>query len=109
MEGDASDAAMARRADAAKDDDVKTTAFDYAAEAELFPTRSRNSRRHAVRYKRFARAADAIRFAIEDLPPELLVGAYLEVNEERFDGDAIRRLYDSARYPLARRPVKVKA
>jgi hypothetical protein len=56
-----------------------------------------------VRYKRFARAADAIRFAIEDLPPELLVGAYLEVNEERFDGPAIRRLYDSTRYPLARR------
>jgi hypothetical protein len=42
--------------------------------------------------------------AIEELTRELLASVYLEVNEERFDGDAIRRLYDSAKYPLARRP-----
>jgi hypothetical protein len=45
----------------------------------------------------------AIRFAIEELPPELLLAAQLKVAEERFDGDGIRRLYDSVEYPLARR------
>jgi hypothetical protein len=77
--------------------------FDYSAEAELYPSRSRGSRRHPVGYKRFARAADAIRFAIEDLPPEALVGAWLEVGEDRFDAHVIRRLYHQAGYPLTRR------
>jgi hypothetical protein len=78
-------------------------AFDYRTEAELFPTLRRKARRQPTAYRRFAAAADAIRFAIEDLPPDGLIGAYLEVDEERFDGKAIRRLYDSADYPLARR------
>ncbi len=77
--------------------------FDYRTEAELFSTRNRKSRRQPLGYRRFARAADAIRFAIEELPPQLLVGTYLEVDEERFQGDEIRRLYESADYPLARR------
>jgi hypothetical protein len=76
--------------------------FDYTAAAELFPTRSRKGNR-PMGYRRFAKAADAIRFAIEELPPELLIGAHLEVNEERFNCDGIRRLYEHAEYPLVRR------
>ena len=75
-------------------------AFDYNAKAELFPNRGMRGR--PVGYRRFNRAADAIRFAIEELPPQALVGAWLEVSEERFDAAGIRRLYDCPAYPLDR-------
>ncbi|MGE0024505.1 MAG: hypothetical protein AB7S70_12850 [Hyphomicrobium sp.] len=78
------------------------TPFDYTVPAELFPARGKGMGRGFVGYKRFDTAADAIRFAIEDLDPVLLSGAILEVDEERFDGVAIRNLYASSRYPLQR-------
>jgi hypothetical protein len=80
--------------------------FDYAREAELFPTRTRRGGRSGFAYRRFARAADAIRFAIEELPPALLVGAHLQVEDQRFDAAGIRSLYEDAAFPLARRTVR---
>jgi hypothetical protein len=76
--------------------------FDYDAAAELFPSRKQKSRRRPIGYRRFGHAADAIRFAIEELPPEFLLGACLEVDEERYNNQGIRRLYDSTDYPLIR-------
>jgi hypothetical protein len=77
--------------------------FDYTTAAELFSAKGRKFRRQPLGYKRFARAEDAIRFAIEDMQPALLLSTYLEVNEERYDSQGIRRLYESEAYPLARR------
>ena len=84
--------------------------FNCSTEADLSPTASevgllttRRRMRQPIGYGRFARAADAIRFAIEELPPELLLAAQLKVAEQRFNGDGIRRLYESVEYPLARR------
>jgi hypothetical protein len=81
--------------------------FDYSLEAELFSAKGRKFRRQPLGYRRFARAADAICFAIEELPPGCLVGTYLEVNEERYQAKDIRRLYDSSEYPLVRRAVNL--
>jgi hypothetical protein len=77
--------------------------FDYGAAAELFPTVARRRKREPFRYARFARAAEAIRFAMEDLPRESLAGAFLEVDEQRYSSEDIRRLYQSAKFPLTRR------
>jgi hypothetical protein len=85
--------------------DAAMTTFDYSTQAELFPTRARKSKPRSFGYKRFEKAADAIRFAIEELPPDLLIGAYLEVEEARFNYQGIRQLYESADYPLTRRSV----
>jgi hypothetical protein len=76
--------------------------FDYAAPAELFPSRNRKVV-NKVKYRRFDRAADAIRFAVEELPEPLLLGAFIESNEERLGHKDIRALYDSADYPLKKR------
>ena len=93
------------------------TAFDYGIQAELFPcegdarlspTSGGKLSRRPAGDGRFARAAYAIRFAIEELPPELLPDVCLEVNAVLFDRDAIRRLYDSEDYPLVRRAVPVR-
>ena len=79
--------------------------FDFTTAAELFSSKFGRRGRHPLIYRRFASAAQAIRFAIEDLPPQLLENSYLEVDETRFAGAEIRRLYASTRYPFARRAV----
>lgn len=76
--------------------------FDFSAPAELFPSQGKGFRRKMVSYKRFESAAVAIRFAIEELDPDKLAGAVLEVNEDRYDDIAIRNLYARDDYPLER-------
>jgi hypothetical protein len=83
--------------------------FDYSAPAELFPGRLRMARTQSVGYKQFAHAVDAVRFAIEALPAPSLAGASLEVGEDRFDAEVIRRLYAHPEYPLDRRAPSARA
>lgn len=80
------------------------TGFDFEAPAELFASASKKAGRRPMQYRRFPTAAMAIRYALEELPPEMLVGAVLEVGEERYDGDELRVLYGRADYPLTRSP-----
>lgn len=79
-------------------------AFDYTAAAELFarPLVGYRRKPKAMTYRRFQTAAEALRYAIEELPEPLLEGTILEVGEERYDAPLIRALYDDPAYPLAR-------
>lgn len=76
--------------------------FDYAAPAEIFGSRGFSKGRHPIAYRRFETGAEAVRFAVEDIPAALMAGIVLEVDENRFDHREIRALYDSGDFPLAR-------
>ena len=72
--------------------------FDYNAPAELFlAKRTKGSREN---YRRFATAAEAIRYAVEDLRTPRAFGAWLQVGDERFNSNEIQRLYQASEYPL---------
>jgi hypothetical protein len=72
--------------------------FDYGAPAELFLSRPTKGRRE--KYRCFTTAAEAIRYAVEDLPSLRALGAWLQVGDERFNSDDIQRLYEGSDYPL---------
>ena len=75
----------------------------YKMEASLYYAKHASSCRKALVLRRFAKAAEAIRFAVEDLPPKLLGGCSLEVEESYYFGQEIRPLYDHQAFPLRRR------
>lgn len=77
--------------------------IDYASPAGFFAGRRLGGSISGPRYKRFDSMAEAIRFAIEELPGSQLRGAILEVGGARFGSSEIRSLYDAAHYPLPRR------
>jgi len=58
--------------------------FDYGASAELFMPKRRSGARQPLSYRRLATAAEAIRFAVEELPGVRTLGAWMQVGEERF-------------------------
>jgi hypothetical protein len=60
---------------------------DHSSPAELYLSRPR--RRHTD-YRRFATAAEAIRYAVEELRTRRSLSAWMQVGQDRFNS----RLYD---------------
>ena len=76
--------------------DLICMAFDYNSPAELFMPKHKGIRRRATpHYRRFATAAEAIRFAVEEMPAVRTLGARMHVGDERFNSDEISKLYES--------------
>jgi hypothetical protein len=66
------------------------SSFDYNAPAELFLSKPPKGSR--TKYRRFATAAKALRYAVEDLRIPKAFGAHLEVEDERCSSSEIQRL-----------------
>jgi hypothetical protein len=79
------------------------TTFNYQSPGELYyPKAPAIKRKPPITYRRFATAAEALRYAIESFPALVLQGCYMEVEGERYDANQMRELYDSADYPFER-------
>ena len=63
--------------------------FDYNAPAELFLASAQ--RVNAKSYRRFATAAEAIGYAIEELHTRRSLSAWMQVGDARFNKDEIHR------------------
>jgi hypothetical protein len=65
--------------------------FDYSAPAELFAVHGRSG----LRYRRFSKSAEAIRYAVEKLSAAALAAAAIEVDDHHYpryrDTRALRR------------------
>jgi hypothetical protein len=82
------------------------SSFNYNTPAELFLSKPAKGCR--TKYRRFATAAEALRFAVEDLRMPKAFGAWLEIGGERFSSSEIQRLYEADDYPL-RKPERPSA
>lgn len=74
---------------------------DYLPEAELFAVQ-RHGRKRDLFYRRFDTAAEAIKFAVEEMPADS-ASLILETEFSRFDAEGIAALYAAEAFPLARR------
>ncbi len=74
------------------------TDFNFNLLAELYQA-ANTHRRKGCSYRRFDTAAEAIRFAIEDLSSTALSGCILEVDEERLGAKELKELYASPDFP----------
>jgi hypothetical protein len=71
--------------------------FDYSSPAELYL--SKRGRRHTD-YRRFATAAEAIGYAVDEFRALRSLTAWMQVGDERFSKNEIQQLYDGDDYPL---------
>ena len=72
---------------------MQSAEFDYSAPAELFLAKP--ARLCRTKYRQFATAAEALRFAVEELRIPKAFGAWLEVGDQRFNSMEIQRLYQA--------------
>jgi len=77
--------------------------FDYDASAELYFGHAGGRARRRIGYRRFASASAAVQFAVEQLAPAAFNGAFLEVNDARFNAGEILLLYEDSAFPLSRK------
>ena len=78
------------------------TTFNYRLPGEIFVRKTTGMRRPGLTYRRFETAAEALRFAVETLPPTALTACVLETDGKRLGSQELKELYADARYPLAR-------
>ena len=69
--------------------------IDYNAPAELFLSKPAKGSR--TKYRRFTTAAEALRYAVEDLGTPKAFGAWLQIGDERFNSTDIEGLYEALR------------
>ena len=74
--------------------------FDFSAPADVYMTTARGAQRRPLTYRRFDNAAEAVRFAIEDLGQDVQRGTVMEVDGDRFPSTVI----DDLKRILARFP-----
>ena len=74
---------------------------NYAGEAELFAVQKLGRKRNLF-YRRFDSTAEAVKFAIEDMP-ESASNLVLETEFSRLDAAGIAALYAAEAFPLERR------
>jgi hypothetical protein len=81
--------------------------FDYSAPADVYIAHAWGSKA-PVTFRRFASSAEAIRFAVEELPRSAQRGIAMEVGDDRFQFINILDLYVSERL-LSRRDARLVA
>ncbi len=78
-----------------------TAAPQFSVPADVYVHRSKR-RTGPVQFRKFGSLAEAVQYAIEEVPLIGLTGVSIESGDERYEGKAIRALYESATYPLRR-------
>jgi hypothetical protein len=72
--------------------------FRLRRSRRTLPSQAREALPH--KYRRFPTAAEALRFAMENLRTPMAFAAWLQVDDERFNSIEIQRLYAADDYPL---------
>ena len=79
---------------------------DFQASAEMFSNvRKIGWSRTPMKYRRFETLALAVKYAVEDMD-DALHCVIIRTDSDDLTGAAIKKLYDSSTYPLARRPLR---